>query len=309
LEGQTVDVNQLQINKLRVLENLRSTDRNTGEEIYNYSKGKSPALDAKYTPVKDKVHFLNELTLIADEANEDDGILLFIESHGCQNGIEFSGELITWSEINEQLSEINEKSCMGLMVVFSCCYGVYFYKKTNILDKCPYYLMFGFNGSIAENKLFECNKLIFDGIINNQPTLSIESEVNLILPMTETKITILDAGDVFDNAIRHYLISSMDEEDLNRRAVKNYRELLVECSKLNVIPLDFNTIKKKMYETIFSKDYLETFYHKLRDDFLLTDKYLHLNCRFSSMLDDLYVELNVEDEHKNILRRLAEQGV
>lgn len=300
-----MDVNKLEINKVRILENLRANDRLTGQDIFNHAQHYSPSLEAEYLPVNDKSHFLRALNSLVDEANEDDGILLFIESHGSEHGIYFSGELVTWSEINEQLSEINEKSCMGLIVVFSCCFGVNFYKKTSILNKCPYYLMIGFNGSIDEDKLFECNKLIFNGLINAKPTLDIEDEVNLILPMTKTKITILDAGDVFDNAIRHYLISSMDEGELQERANNNYKEHIIGCSEVGATPFDFNTFKKMMYEELLSKDYLEEHFYNLKDRFLLTDKYMHLNCRFSSMFDGIYDELNVENAHGKILCKLT----
>ena len=300
-----MNVNQLEINKVRILENLRIDDRLTGQDIFNHAQSYSPYLESKYFPVNDKLHFLKTLDSLLIETNEDDGILLFIESHGSENGIYFSDELVTWSEINKQLSEINEKSCMGLIVVFSCCYGVNFYKKTSILNKCPYYLMLGFSGSINEDKLFECNKLIFNGLIGGEPTLDIESEVNLLLPMTNTKITILDAGDVFDNAVRHYLISSMDEFELNERAINNYKEHLTGCSKVDAIPFDFDTFKRMMYEQLLSKDYLEEHFYRLKDRFLLTDKYMHLNCRFSSMFDGIYEELNVGDMHNKILRKLT----
>ena len=295
----------LEINKVRILENLRADDRLTGKDIFDHIRNSSPPLDTKYLPVIDKLHFFTALNSIIEESNEDDGILLFIESHGSKNGIYFFDELVTWSELNEQLSEINEKSCMGLIVVFSCCYGVNFYRETNILNKCPYYLMFGFSDRITENKLFECNKRIFHGLINGESTLHIENEVNLLLPMTDTKITVLDAGDIFDNAFRHYLLSSMNEDDLNIRAVNNYKEHLSGCLDVEATPFSFDVFKRMMYEQLLSKDYLEESFYSLKDRFLLTDKYLHLNCRFSSMFDEVYDDLNVESQHHEIISKLT----
>lgn len=299
-----MNVSKLEINKIRIFENLRDDDRLTGQEMFKHVQYYAPLLEAKYQPVNDKLHLLSALNSLVAEANEDDGIILFIESHGSERGIYFSDELITWSEIYEQLSEINEKSCMGLIVIFSCCYGVNFYKTTSILDKCPYYLMLGFNGSIDENKLFECNKLIFNALIDGEETLDIEREVNLLLPMTKTKITILDAGDVFDNAIRNYLTSSMNESELKERAINNHKEHLIGCSKVGTTAYDFNTFQKSMYEKLLSKYYLEEQFYKLKDRFLLTDKYMHLNCRFSSIFDSIYDELNVENVHAKILSKL-----
>jgi hypothetical protein len=164
--------------------------------------------------------------------------------------------------------------------------------------------MLGFDGPINENKLLECNKLIFNGLINGGLTLDIESEVNLLLPMTDTKITILDAGDVFDNAFRHYLLSSMDEDELNKRAINNYQEYLNRCSDLDTTLYEFNVFRRLMYEKILSKDYLEESFYKLKDGFLSTDKYMHLYGRFSSMFNEVYEELNVEDIHHKILCKL-----
>lgn len=300
-----MDLNKLEINKVRIIENLRDDDRLTGKDIFEHIKLISPSLENKYLPLNNKSNFLSSLNSFITEINEDDGILLFIESHGSEDGIYFSDELITWSEIYGLLSEINEKSCMGLIIVFSCCYGVNFYKKTSILDKCPYYLMLGFDGLIDENKLLECNKRIFSGLISGELTLDIEKEVNLLLPMTNTKITILDAGDIFDNAFRHYLLSLMDENDLKERATNNYKEYLIGCSKLNTTPFDFIIFTKMMYEQLLSKDNLEESFYKFKDRFLLTDKYMHLDCRFPSMFDGIYEELNVENVHRKILCKLT----
>lgn len=300
-----MNVDGLDVKKVRVIENLRIDDRLTGKEISDYIQYLSPDLDIGYQPISNKEKFLKALNSIFLEANEDEGILLFIESHGNKKGVCFSGELVEWSEIYKLLSDINEKSCMGLIVVFSCCYGVNFYKQTSILDKCPYFLMLGFSGRINENKLIECNKRIVDGLINGESTLVIEEEINLLLPMTDTKLTILDAGDVFDNAIRHYLISSMDEVDLSKRAVDNYQEHLTGCLAVSAVPFNFDEFKKIMYQQLLSKDYLEKSYYKLKDRFLLTDKFMYLNCRFSSMFDGVYKELNVEHEHNKILRKLT----
>lgn len=300
-----MNVDGLEIKKVRVIENLRIDDRLTGKEISDYIKYSSPDLDIYYQPTSNKEMFLKALNSILLEANEDEGVLLFIESHGNEKGVCFSGELVEWSEIYKLLSDINEKSCMGLIVVFSCCYGVNFYKQTSILDKCPYFLMLGFSGRINENKLIECNKMIVDGLINGESTLIIEEEVNLLFPMTDTTLTILDAGDVFDNAIRHYLISSMDEEELSERAVNNFQEHLKGCLAVSAVPFNFDEFKIIMYQKLLSKDYLEESYYKLKDRFLLTDKFMHLNCRFSSMFDGVYKELNVEHEHNKILRKLT----
>ncbi|MCE7556420.1 hypothetical protein [Aliivibrio fischeri] len=300
-----MNVDGLEVKKVKVIENLRIDDRLTGKEISDYIKHLSPNLDIDYQPTSNKEEFLKALSSILLETNEDEGILLFIESHGNKKGVCFSGELVEWSEIYKLLSDINEKSCMGLIVVFSCCYGVNFYKQTSILDKCPYFLMLGFSGRINENKLIECNKRIVDGLINSESTLVIEEEINLLLPMTDTKLTILDAGDVFDNAIRHYLISSMDEVELSKRAVDNYQEHLTGCLAVSAVPFSFDKFKKIMYQQLLSKNYLEESYYKLKDRFLLTDKYMHLNCRFSSMCDGVYKELNVEHEHNKILRKLT----
>lgn len=300
-----MNVDGLEIKKVRVIENLRIDDRLTGKEISDYIKYSSPDLDIYYQPTSNKEMFLKALNSILLEANEDEGVLLFIESHGNEKGVCFSGELVEWSEIYKLLSDINEKSCMGLIVVFSCCYGVNFYKQTSILDKCPYFLMLGFSGRINENKLIECNKMIVDGLINGKSTLVIEEEVNLLFPMTDTTLTILDAGDVFDNAIRHYLISSMDEVELSERAVDNFQEHLKGCLAVSAVPFNFDEFKIIMYQKLLSKDYLEESYYKLKDRFLLTDKFMHLNCRFSSMFDGVYKELNVEHEHNKILRKLT----
>ncbi|KAB7657169.1 hypothetical protein [Plesiomonas shigelloides] len=295
-------IDELAINSIYIIENLRQGDLKTGKELKQHIDSMESSISVEYFPTSDKNELFSRLELLIEKSSPDEGVILFFETHGSREGIDLAGELVSWEEINDYLSRLNDKTCMGLIVVFSCCFGVNFYKQTTLLKKCPYYLMLGFDDKIKERKLIECNKKIIELASLGCSPKQIEVEVNLLLPMTETKMTVLDAGDVFYNGFKKYLISSSDEDALYRRAIDNYRVHFNTCIG---IPYGFPEFKEIMYRKILSRTYLEEHFYRIKDRFLLTDKYLDLNCRFSAMFDELYDECDIESKHLDILEKLT----
>ncbi|MGF1807724.1 hypothetical protein L4C31_21005, partial [Aliivibrio sifiae] len=184
------------IDKVFVIESLRKGDMSTGLEIKNNIESLDKKLNVTYANCSDKTDFFQSFSDIYDEIEPNQGVLLFIEVHGSKNGIELDGELISWNAITEHLQLINTKSLMGLVVVFSCCYGVHFYRQTSILSRCPYYVMFGVDNSIYEDRLLKMNKELVKGFFAKESLVDIVQSANSHLNIHDINLTFLDAGEL-----------------------------------------------------------------------------------------------------------------
>lgn len=222
----------------------------------------------------------------------NDGILLFIEVHGSIAGIEIGEDCVTWGEITSALRLINEKSCMGLTVVFSCCYGVYYFRQTSITDRVPYYVMFGVDKSIHEQRLLDTNKRLVDGFKVGLSLDEIESECNTYLHIHDINITYLEAGDMFVNAFDNYIKNECKPQELSRRTKDCYK-LLKASTKPPFIAYD--EFKRIYIDVILSKKFSEEKYNEIRDRFLMTDVYPELFERFHIDFDEMYENTNMAE--------------
>ena len=298
----SMKIDQLDINKVRILESLGSNDFKTGLEIERHCKLSSNIRDIKYTYADTKLEFLSSLDALVNDAEEDDGILLFIEVHGNYQGIGVDGDTVPWFKLNEYLSKINEKSCLGLVVVFSCCYGVYYYQQTRILQQAPYYVMFGVDKSIYPTDLLRANKIIVDGLCSNDALDAIEAKCNSTLNSLGLNLTSLDSNILFHNTFEQFLKEAVDEDILTLR----FSKLLPTFRQQNpgVLATD-KEIENEYMKEILSKEYMETKFFQHKDTFLLTDKYFHLHARFTCDFDNIYNRAGIEQQHKALLSKYS----
>lgn len=294
-------VNELDINKIFILEALdKAKDRLTGCELNCFIKNGFNSINNEYHADLTNNKLISNLQNILSATQEDDGILIFIEAHGSVDGIATLDGLLTWSDLNSMLTNINKASALGLVVVFSCCFGVNFYKETKILNQVPYYVMIGVDDKIPEHKIIEINELLITYFKSGESLKNIENSANDIMPMIDTHLTILDAGDLFHRSFSKYLIKSTDENALKLRAINNFG---IYKSQGNKLQLSYREFKKLTFNMFMDRDYLENKFYDLKAVFLLTDKYIHLNERFETMFDELYEEHDIGSQYKAILER------
>lgn len=294
-------VNELDVNKIFILEALdKAKDRLTGAELNCFIKSNFKSINTEYHADLTNNKLMSNLQSILSTVQEYDGILIFIEAHGSVNGITTLDGVLTWSDLNSILTDINKASALGLVVVFSCCFGVNFYKETKILNQAPYYVMIGVDDEIPEHKIIEINELLITKFANGESLKNIQDSANNIMPMIDAHLTILDAGDIFHSSFSKYLIKSSDENALKLRVINNFIEYRF---KGNGVKLPYRVFKKIMFNIIMDKNYFENKFYDLKAVFLLTDKYVNLNGRFETMFDELYEKNNIGPQCEAILGR------
>ncbi|WP_345888437.1 hypothetical protein [Shewanella algae] len=287
------------ITKVYVVESLRDGDLSTGTKILDEIKRENNQVERSYQNVSDKSHLMSHLNLIAKEASENDGILLFIEVHGSMDGIDAGIDKVPWGELTDYLKSINETCAMGLVVVFSCCYGVYYFRETSITGRAPYYVMFGVDKSIYENRLLETNKILVKGMVENQPLDRMVDNCNSYLHLHDINLTCLEAGDLFVNAFHNYITNECKPENLNDKANDCYK-LLQQSTQPPYMP--FSDFKELYIKYILNRENNEEKYNQIRDRFLMTDIYGDLYQRFHVDFDEMYEKTNMEDKLQNVLK-------
>jgi hypothetical protein len=285
-----MQVAEQEITKIICVESLKHGDLSTGSQLINEVKESSPLLASKYYDVDNREDFFHCLSEVADNANEYDGIILFIEVHGSENGIGIGNESVAWEELTNHLKSINENSLMGLIVVFSCCFGVYYFRQTSITGRAPYYVMFGVDESIYEQRLLKTNKILIDGFQNKKELNEIVSNCNNFLNVHDINLSYLEAGEMFVNAFDNYIKNECDPENLEAKTIDCYR-LLKTTQKPPY--LDYPDFKKMYIETILNRESNESKYNQIRDRFLMTDIQPELYERFHIDFDEMYEKTNM----------------
>ncbi|PKG73694.1 hypothetical protein CXF86_15390 [Shewanella sp. GutCb] len=287
-----MEVGEQFIDRVFVIESLRDGDMSTGLEIKNNIENSEPKLNVTYCNYIDKDIFLQGLSDIYDEIKPNEGILLFIEVHGSKEGIELGGEFVSWDVLTKHLQLINTKSLMGLAVVFSCCYGVHFYRQTSILGRSPYYVMFGVDNSIYENRLLNMNKELVKGFFAKESLVEIVQSANSHLNIHDINLTFLEAGDLLIGAFTNYFTHQLSTELLLARFEETYETYLNTAESTLMTHSQY---KDYYFKYIFNYSILENGFNDLRDKFLMTDLDGTLYERFYIDFNEVYDKLNAKD--------------
>jgi len=300
--GGGVKVAEQDITKVFVIESLREGDRSTGTSILNEIEKHDTNIISKYHSINRKEELSSHLRSIASGAQESDGVLLFIEVHGSMDGIDIGTEKVSWAELTDDLKSINEACMMGLVVVFSCCYGVYYFRQTSIAGRAPYYVMFGVDKSIYDNRLLEANKILVKGFADNQSLKAIEAECNSYLHLHNINLTYLEAGEMFVNAFDNYISNECRPENLDVKSRDCYK-LLKESSPPPY--MKFKEFKTVYIQFILNRENNEEKYNEIRDRFLMTDLDGDLYQRFNVDFDEMYEKTGMSEKLQVIFEKFG----
>lgn len=286
------------ITKTYVLESLRHGDLSTGRKIIDNIKDKRSDIKADYKIVSLRNDMFSYLKMIALDAVVEDGILLFIEVHGDVNGLDIGSESATWDELTIYLQAINEASRMGLVVIFSCCFGVYYFRQTSITGRAPYYVMFGVDKSISENKLLKVNEELVYGFFNSSELTGLVSVCNQALHIHDINLSYLEAGKMFVNAFNNYIKNECRSDSLESRSRECYKMLQELDVPTNINYADFKT---KYIDFVLNRENCEEKYNEIRDRFLMTDIDGGLYERFHIDFDEMYEKAGIKNLFKSAI--------
>lgn len=146
-----------------IIDGLRREDiceKQTGINIFNQLRDMIDfQIDKKilleHHPVATADDLREKLRRFAREFPEDFGVILHLECHGSETGIEIGDgrEPILWDEFLQLLTPINTKNKCNVGLVLACCDGVGSFKVDDMAKPVPFYFQLSHRGEIAAGQL------------------------------------------------------------------------------------------------------------------------------------------------------------
>jgi hypothetical protein len=156
-----------EFNKIYVIESLRQSDLNTGQELFNdnvkYGLWKKGLYEhCEFFLPKSKADFFDTVEKIKLEIEEKSIYpIIHLEMHGSKHGIEVTnGQLITWFELQNRFIELNILCKCNLFITMATCYGGYIYSTIKPSLRTPFWGFIGpfekvtFGESLCDFKAF-----------------------------------------------------------------------------------------------------------------------------------------------------------
>jgi hypothetical protein len=100
----------------------------------------------RHITVSSKAELITLLKSLEPEVNNGFRPILHFDFHGSKElGLEIgvTGEFVSWAAITNKLRKLNAACDNNLFVFVAACYGHYLVKALNIMEPCPFFIMFG----------------------------------------------------------------------------------------------------------------------------------------------------------------------
>lgn len=182
------------VNKIYIIESLRTDDDLTGEELYKdvierYVLFYNKDIYHNYSNTYSKIKFLSKLKEILLETNAEDEIIIHIEAHGGNEEIQLGNyELIKWVELESFLIEINLKCKNKLHLNLATCHGMHIAEKITLTRTAPYKSYISSLKKLLPNEIIENNSIFYKEIIETQDVFKSYIEFFKQKPKTQLKI-------------------------------------------------------------------------------------------------------------------------
>lgn len=194
------------INTIYVIESLEDNERQTGTELYNdiiqryaeYYKSDTKLVSSHFK-VSSKSEFLDLLNHCKSIIpNMNLGLLIHIESHGSEDGIWLSnGDMVSWSQLQEYLIDINFTADNMLYISMANCYGRFLHKTIDLSKKVPFCAFISASIEVRPSQIGEYFEPFFDKLIQSRDFISAyKSRENF-----KSKFFYKDVELIFDEAL------------------------------------------------------------------------------------------------------------
>jgi hypothetical protein len=193
------------VNKILIIESLRPADLRTGELLYNNIiakkiKDENLKIENKYFFAFSKQEFLEVINNFQNEIHETDEIILHLEAHGGNNEMQFGNyELLTWSELEKILIEINKKCKNKLHLNLATCHGMHVAGNFSIKQTAPYKTYISALNTLTPKEILEDNYVLYEEII--QSTNIYQAYTNFIKKQSGTKFRAKDTKHVLNQIL------------------------------------------------------------------------------------------------------------
>ena len=279
--------NDMHFDAVYVVESLRSTDRKTGEELYDQVIGpagyRHSKLITELVQPSDRDQFFKAFYRFVKKAvKEDRWPLLHIETHGNQDGLELtSGEFIRWPEMNDTLQALNQVSRLNLFVTVAACSGAYLASTITPVDRAPVWAVIGPAERVGSDEVLEAFRAFYSELLANLDANAALTALRAIEVRQNKKYVFLPAETMFKSAYRRYIEEDCSEEELRAREV----ETLAIAREIGLPDFVDDAVASEAIRTRLADH--RAFFEMFRKRFFMMDIYPENEGRFSVRYDDV----------------------
>lgn len=260
-----------EFNRIYVIESLEG--RLTGKELYEDLLRRQEYIhqniEAKYITINNKKSFLSELDKIKEECEKNNCFpILHFEIHGDNNlqGLVLSSrELVSWSELNDILADINSKIANNLFLTLAVCYGAYLMQEIKFCNPAPF---FGFIGSfekINEYDLMIRYQEFYTEFFSSFDINKALDKLHAANPDIASTYHFINSEETFIRVYKRYLIENFSTDGLNKRIEQAIKDE-------NII------LKNRQEKRVFKKNFI-------KEAVRTKDKYYREHCSIFFMFD------------------------
>ncbi|RAI97720.1 hypothetical protein LX64_05024 [Chitinophaga skermanii] len=247
------------IGHIVVIESLEN-EKLTGKEIYDdcisrQIEFRKSNLTHKYYSVNSKDQLFELLKLYIHTAEfYESGLLLHFEMHGADNqeGIILSnGELVKWTQLVEQLREINIKTKNRLYVSMATCFGRYMYLGVDPYKKAPYAAFISASVEVNGPEIVENFTILFENLIKSGNLI----DSYLIMENYVSKFYYKDSKTVFEASFESIMNQLYGDEQLKAQILSEAnKEVLLKTGVL-LTDQEAEYVFKKALADMFERQY------------------------------------------------------
>lgn len=271
-------MNQLEFNKIYVIESLRNGDAKTGQQLFNDTikrrqeqKGLNNSFEL-ITPTT-KEEFFTALEHIKNEViYKLVNPIIHLELHGSKDGLQLNnGEIITWNELQFRLIELNGISVCNLFVTLATCYGGYIYTVIRPNLRTPFWGFVGPFETVYEDEVLLNFTAFYDEFLQSLDFNAAVNALNNANPNNKSKFRFQNTEYVFNVAYQNYEAKYLTPEIVEQRLNKG----LAEARKFKELETWTDEAVKNMlkFYMVDSKDLLK---ENMMTNFFMWDLYPQL---------------------------------
>jgi len=181
-------------------------------------ENRSP-VEATLHRVSSRASFLARLDRIREDLRSSRRLpLLQIETHGDDDGIGISDENgLTWSELMEALTPLNQATRVRLPVVLAACNGIWGIKMAQPMQRSPFMALLGPNRKVSEGEIVRGMREFYRGILEfKDGTRALQMLNNTVDPDKNT-FGIFNVEQLFESVWNNYLEDASVEQVVAER--------------------------------------------------------------------------------------------
>ncbi len=279
-------------NKVYVIESLNSiNDKLTGKELFNdllkWKEFQIKDFKAELIQVDNKGKFFEQLKYIKSECTVKGYLpILHFEIHGCKDKtglVLSSGELIRWSELYEDLVEINILVKNNLFLTMAVCHGAYIMEVIKTTNPSPFWGFIGSFDTINVSDLLIRYNEFYNELLSSFDISKATKSLHESNPGIPSKYKFINSELAFENIYKSYIKEKFTESQIEERFMDGMKQNGFKLNNRNEV----NEIKIKFkIELLITK---EKYFEKHKKVFFMIDRYKSNANRFKLSYKDLQI--------------------